>query len=126
MNVKKLSRRTAVMAGVAALAFAATTGTAYANAYHSTGTLPSGCIGVLDLDSGNYGWGNVYAGDSDCTIAIYQENTSTGGTALMQSFTIGAHATASTNEYYYDSSVHKLMVLVDDGHYTSSTGYWNS
>jgi hypothetical protein len=124
--IKKLSRRTAVVAGAVALAFAATAGTAYADVYHTTGTLPSQCWGDLDLGSGNYGWGDVYSGISDCTISIYSENTSTGGTKLVQSFTIGPSAEASTTEVYYDSGVHKLMVMVDDGKWSSSTGYHNS
>lgn len=123
--IKKLSRRAAVVAGAAALAFAATAGTAYADAYYATGDLPSGCYGMLDLLNGNYGYGEVWAGDTTCTVYIYSENTSTGGTKLMQSFSVGAGGYGATNSYYYDGGVHKLMVIVDDGKWSSGTGYQN-
>lgn len=124
--IKKFSRRASVVAGAAALAFAATAGTAHADVYYWTATLPSGCYGDLYLGGGNYGWGDVSAGNSDCYIAIYSENTSTGGTKLMQDFTVLPGVNATTDGYYFDSGVHKLMVYVRDAAgWASSTGYQN-
>ncbi|MBF9066788.1 hypothetical protein [Streptacidiphilus fuscans] len=114
--MKRIVKRLLLGGGVVTASLALSMGTAFASTgvYYTASQTPDGCSAALDLYSGSYGYGEVWAGATDCTISIQQRNLSTGGYGTPQYNTASPYGFATAGNMYHGDGVHQLQVCMYD------------